>query len=178
VGSIASRAPRRYDSAASVARFRRCVHHCDRAARTGLVEGKSWTHEETRVAKAAQAPASAAAIGPRYDGAVERYRGLRTAAWGASGYKFDFIAQVKDNFLSGERRLEGTPGWLKLPGPIRPDGSATLDAQALTDDRKYAGKNVAQGTPYAYHVAARFDSDRGTGRRLEMRACDLHFAKR
>ena len=31
--------------------------------------------------------------------------------------------------------------------------------------------------PYAYRVAAHFDANRGTGRRLELRACDLRFAK-
>jgi class 3 adenylate cyclase len=150
----------------------------DAAARAKSDAKATVRDEETRVAKAAQAPASEAAIGPRYDGAWNVTVVCEPQPGGTFGYKFDFIAQVKDNFLRGERRLEGTPGWLKLQGPIRPDGSATLDAQGLTDDPKYAGKNVAQGTPYAYHVAAHFDSDHGTGRRLEMRACDLHFAKR
>ena len=76
---------------------------------------------------------------------------------GALAYKFDFVAQVKDNFLRGERRAEGSPGWLKLQGPIEPDGKATLDAQGLTDDPKYSN-GVVHGTPYAYHVAAHFDS--------------------
>ena len=93
------------------------------------------------------------------------------------GYKFDFVAQVKDGFLTGERRIEGNPGWLKLQGSIQPDGSATLDAHGLTDDPKYSANSVAHGTPYAYHVAARFDATRGTGRRLELRVCDFRFAK-
>jgi adenylate cyclase len=126
--------------------------------------------------KIATAPAVATAGGTRFDGAWSVSVACEPMGTGALAYKFDFVAQVKDNFLRGERRAEGSPGWLKLQGPIEPDGKATLDAQGLTDDPKYSN-GVAHGTPYAYHVAAHFDSDRGTGRRLEMRACNLSFAK-
>jgi hypothetical protein len=95
-----------------------------------------------------------------------------------AGYKLEFVAQVKDNFLRGEHGVEAKPAWLRLEGAIQPDGSATLDARGLTGDPKYNIKGVVQGLPYAYRVAAHFDSDRGTGRRLELRACDLRFAKR
>jgi hypothetical protein len=96
---------------------------------------------------------------------------------GALGYTYAFDAVVKNNLLRGERNVEGKPGWLILQGAIQPDGSATLNAQGITDNPKYANKNVAAGTPFGYHVAAHFDSNRGTGRRLELRACDLRFAK-
>jgi class 3 adenylate cyclase len=131
-----------------------------------------------QVAMAAPAPASAVASGARYDGAWSVAVACAPTSEGASGYNLEFEAQVKDNFLRGERYVEGKPGWLRLQGPIQLDGSATLDAQGVTDDPKYANKNVAQGTPYSYHVAAHFDSNRGTGRRLELRACDLRFTKR
>jgi class 3 adenylate cyclase len=126
--------------------------------------------------KTARAPAGAVAGGARFDGAWNVLVVCEPQGTTALGYKFDFVAQVKDGFLRGERRAEGSPGWLKLQGPIQPDGSATLDARGLTDDPKYSN-GVAHGTPYAYHVAAQFDSNHGSGRRLEMRACDLRFAK-
>jgi class 3 adenylate cyclase len=138
---------------------------------------------DTAPATSAAAPADktgnppAAADRGRFDGAWSVAVACEPMGPGALGYQFDFVAQVKDNFLRGERRAEGSPGWLRLQGPIQPDGSATLDAHGLTDDPKYSN-GVAHGTPYAYHVAARFDSSRGTGRRLETRACDLSFAKR
>jgi class 3 adenylate cyclase len=133
---------------------------------------------EAQVAKIARAPAaSAAAGGTRYDGAWS-VTVVCAPAEGGSAYKLEFDAQVKDNFLRGEQGVEGKPGWLRLEGAIQPDGSATLDARGLTGDPKYNIKGVAQGVPYAYHVAAHFDSNRGTGRRLELRACDLRFAKR
>jgi class 3 adenylate cyclase len=126
--------------------------------------------------KTAPARTGATAAGTRFDGAWSVAVACEPMGRGALGYRFDFVAQVKDNFLRGERRAEGSPGWLKLQGAIQPDGNATLDAQGLTDDPKYSN-GVAHGTPYAYHVAAHFDSDRGSGRRLELRACALQFAK-
>jgi class 3 adenylate cyclase len=123
-----------------------------------------------------RAPAGAAASNARFDGAWSVSVECEPMGPGAMGYQFDFVAQVQDNFLRGERRAKGSPGWLLLQGAIQPDGSATLDAQGLTDDPKYSN-GLVHGTPYAYRVAARFDTDHGTGRRLETRACDLHFAK-
>jgi hypothetical protein len=37
---------------------------------------------------------------------------------------------------------------------------------------------VKSGTPYAYTVDAHFAGSRGTGKRIEARACALAFAKR
>jgi hypothetical protein len=126
--------------------------------------------------KTARAPTSAAADGARYDG-TWNVTVVCPPAEGASAYKLELVAQVKDNFLRGEEGADGKPGWLRLQGAIQPDGSATLDAHGLTGDPKYNLKSAAQGIPYAYHVAAHFDANRGTGRRLELRACDLRFAK-
>jgi len=96
---------------------------------------------------------------------------------GAAGYTFDFVAQVKDGVLRGERGVEGGAGSLRLQGNIQPDGNARLDARGLTSDPKYNARNVPQGAPYAYSVAARFEGSRGTGRRTQLRPCDLTFAK-
>jgi len=121
-------------------------------------------------------PAGAATASTHFDGAWSVSVVCEPMGPGAMGYQFDFVAQVQDNFLRGERRAKGSPGWLLLQGPIQPDGNATLDAQGLTDDPKYSN-GLVHGTPYAYRVAARFEADHGAGRRLETRACDLHFAK-
>lgn len=96
---------------------------------------------------------------------------------GTLGYKLEFVAQVKDGFLRGDQGSEGSLGWLRLQGPIQPDGSAKLDARGITGDPKYNVAGSAKGAPYAYTVAARFEGSRGSGRRLELRACDLRFVK-
>jgi class 3 adenylate cyclase len=151
------------------------------AARTKSDAEVAMREAATKVAKAAPAPAAASASAvagdARYDGTWNVTVACAPTNDGALGFTYAFDAVVKNGFLRGERNVEGKPGWLLLQGPIQPDGSATLDAQGITDNPKYAYKNVAAGTNFGYHVAAHFDSNRGTGRRLELRACDLHFAK-
>jgi hypothetical protein len=96
---------------------------------------------------------------------------------GALGYTLVFVAQVKDGFLRGEYGVEGTTNSLKMQGPIQPDGSARLDARGITGDQRYSVNGVAKGSPYKYTVAATFDAASGSGRRLELRTCDVRFAK-
>ncbi len=97
---------------------------------------------------------------------------------GASGFTNAFVAQVKDGVLRGEYGTAGNPSWLRLQGDIQADGSAKLDANGLTGDPKYNVQGVQKGVPYAYQVAARFESARGTGvARLRLRACDVAFVK-
>ena len=79
--------------------------------------------------------------------------------------------------LRGERGIEGAAGWLRLQGEIQPDGSAKLDAKGVTGDPKFSVKGAQFGVPYFYQVAARFEGSRGTGRRMQARACDLTFVK-
>jgi hypothetical protein len=126
--------------------------------------------------KTARGPASGGTDGARYDGTWNVTVACAPAE-GASAYKVELVAQVKDSFLRAEQGANGKPGWLRLQGAIQSDGSATLDAQGLTGDPKYNLKNTARGLPYAYHVDARFDAYRGTGHRVELRPCDLRFAK-
>ena len=96
----------------------------------------------------------------------------------AKGYSFSFSAAVKDGVLHGERLTSGTPGWVAIDGPIGSDGNAMLAARGLTDVPAYSQNQVKSGTPYAYTVDAHFDGSRGTGKRIEARACTLAFAKR
>ena len=153
------------------------------AARTKSDAESATRDAATKIAKAAPAltpaPTSASAAGGdgHYDGAWNVTVICAKSSDGAFGYTYAFDAVVKNNVLRGERNAEGKPGWLLLQGAIQPDGNATLDAQGITDDPKYTSNNVAQGTRFGYHVAAHFDSNRGTGRRLELRPCDLRFAK-
>ncbi len=123
------------------------------------------------------APAGATVNAARFDGNWNVTVVCAKTPDGALGYTLEFVAQVKDGFLRGDQGTEGSSGWLRLEGPIQPDGSARLDARGITGDPKYNVKAVAKGAPYSYHVAARFLGSSGTGNRLELRACDLRFAK-
>jgi class 3 adenylate cyclase len=163
------------------------------AARSAEAQAaKSAQHQQESAAKAsadatvATAPVAIAAeknVQPvpsgtgHFDGTwnvtVECYRHTD----GALGYTLEFVAQVKDGFLRGEQGSEGAPGSLRLEGEIQPDGNAKLDARGRTGDPRFNAKNVRSGVPYAYDVIARFEGSRGTGHRVQLRKCDLTFAK-
>jgi hypothetical protein len=96
----------------------------------------------------------------------------------ARGYTFTFDARVKNGVLHGERRTSGTPGWFLIDGSIGSDGSATLNAQGLTDAPAYSENQIKAGTPYAYTIDAHFEGVHGAGKRIETRPCALAFAKR
>ncbi len=96
----------------------------------------------------------------------------------ALGYNLSLSATVKDGVLHGERLTPGAPGWMILDGTIAADGNAVLSARGLTNQPVYTENKSRPGTPYAYTVNAHFDSSRGSGKRIELRPCDLTFAKR
>jgi class 3 adenylate cyclase len=127
--------------------------------------------------KVATAPAGATVSAARFDGTWTVTNVCTPTADGAQGFKYDFVAHVKDGYLRGDRGKEGSADWLRLEGQIQPDGSARLDARGTTGDPKYSVKGVAKGTPFGYHVAARFEGSSGTGKRLELRPCDMRFVK-
>ncbi len=96
---------------------------------------------------------------------------------GASGYVINLVAEVKDGVLHGGRGADGAADSFRLQGNIQPDGTARLDAKGVTGDPKYLLKGGRPGMPYAYDVVARFEGSRGTGRRVQLRACQLTFVK-
>ncbi len=87
------------------------------------------------------------------------------------------VAQVKDGYLQGQHLAEGAQGSMRLEGRIQPDGRATLEAKGTTGDPKFLMKGGRPGTAYAYTVQARFEGSRGMGRRVQLRACTLNFAR-
>ena len=113
----------------------------------------------------------------RFDGMWNVTVACSKTADGALGYKMEFVAQVKDGFLRGDQGVEGSSGWLRLEGPIQPDGSARLFAHGLTGDSKFSVKSAAEGSQYSYTVPARFEGSQGSGARTDLRPCALHFAK-
>ena len=127
--------------------------------------------------KATPVPSGATGNAARFDGAWNVTIVCAPTPDGALGYKIEFVAPVKEGVLRGEQGIEGSSGWLRLEGRIQSDGSASLAAQGITGDPKYNVKGAAKGVPYSYSVAARFEGASGTGRRLELRVCDLRFVK-
>jgi hypothetical protein len=96
----------------------------------------------------------------------------------AMAYSFEFPAQAKNGEMVGERGTPGEPGWLRLTGPIRPDGSAALTAEGMTNIPGYALYAVKRGTHYIHAVTARFDGRHGSGEWITVRTCKFDFTKR
>ncbi len=174
----------RADAEAAAARTKSQAEAAARATEMQIAKAREAPPEGAAKARdsAASAPATVAArasplnVG-RFDGIWNVTVTCSKAADGALGYTKAFVAQVKDGVLWGEDGIEGNASWLRLRGDIQPDGSAKLDANGLTGDPKFNIKGVQKGVPYAYQVEARFEGSRGTGRRVQLRACDLTFAK-
>jgi hypothetical protein len=122
-------------------------------------------------------PLPSAAAG-RFDGTWNVIVHCEPAPDRTLAYTYRFVATVKEGVLHGEHGVKETAGWLTLDGPIKPDGSATLEARGLTGDPNYAIGHVRQLTGYGYHVAAHFEGSQGSGERVEDRACTVGFQKR
>jgi hypothetical protein len=84
---------------------------------------------------------------------------------------------VKDGALRSEYLTPGTPGWLLITGAVEADGKARLAAKGLTGDPAYTVNKSKSGTPYGFTIDAQFDGASGTGKRIEIRPCDLKFAR-
>jgi TolB-like protein len=95
---------------------------------------------------------------------------------GAKGYVQSFDgAIVRGVFQAGHGKPDAAAS-LRLRGPLRPDGSATLVATGRAGAREYA--TSPPGTPYTYHVQARFSEREGTGTRTDRRPCTFTFTRR
>lgn len=113
----------------------------------------------------------------RFDGNWAVVLTCPAAEDGALGYTYRFPAQVRGGQLRGQNGTEGSMGYLVLQGPIQADGTALLTANGVTGNPDYSVRRVRQLSPYSYQVRARFDANRGTGTRIEIRACTLEFTK-
>ena len=115
---------------------------------------------------------------PRFDGAWRVDLTCSKTEAGVLGYDWHFAAQVQNGVLHGEYGTKGIAGSMALDGPIKPDGSAVLVADGLTQDPRGSYQHVASGSPFHYHVTAHFTPTDGAGTRVEQRPCTLSFSKR
>ncbi|MEP6943508.1 MAG: adenylate/guanylate cyclase domain-containing protein [Betaproteobacteria bacterium] len=178
----------RAEAETSAARARAEVEAARKSAASETARASPPTKADASKADSA-APAVASAIPP--PGRAATAGGDMSAfdgAWsvtvscppgdGAQGYTLDFIAQVKEGYLRGQHLIENSPGSLRLQGQIRADGTAKLDAHGFVGDPKFAITGAVKNAPYSYTVDARFDASRGSGRRMQLRPCELLFSKR
>ncbi|MGO9339368.1 MAG: hypothetical protein ACLPY1_17870 [Terracidiphilus sp.] len=98
---------------------------------------------------------------------------------GALGFSYRFISEVKDGKLKGLHGTEDRPGYLYVEGVIEDDGAAKLYAKGQTNGKEFVpGRDTPPGTEFGYHVNAHFDEHKGTGSRVEGRACSYEFERK
>lgn len=98
---------------------------------------------------------------------------------GALGFSYRFMSEVKDGKLTGLHGIEDHPGYLYVEGVIQDDGSAKLYAKGQTNGKEFVpGRDTAPGTEFGYHINAHFDDNKGTGTRVEGRACSYEFERK
>jgi hypothetical protein len=96
----------------------------------------------------------------------------------AAAYTRQLEATVKDGAFRADDSVTRKTNWLKIEGDIGKDGKALLNARGITGDAKFNVNQVKSGVPYAYTIDATFAGAKGSGKRNELRACTLTFAKR
>jgi hypothetical protein len=122
--------------------------------------------------------ASGMARADGFDGTWDVTQVCYKAADGSLGYTFKYTVEVQGGVLDGIYNVPNNNGSIRLHGPIRPDGTVTLDADVVTGPSQFAMGHVKQGSPVHYHVAAKFAGALGTGNRVEpLRKCDFKFTK-
>jgi hypothetical protein len=100
-----------------------------------------------------------------------------TNANGALGYSFRFPSTVKNGVLHGEKGTAHEAGWLQIDGSLRSDGMADLYVEGLVGAAAFAVGQRPTGTPYGYHIEARFSGDRAEGHRIEGRPCTVLWTR-
>lgn len=94
------------------------------------------------------------------------------------GYVWKFPARVQNGHLSGKYvNPNDHDNYGILSGSIGAGGDATLLMTGRTGLPSYSVKHVARHSPIHYSANAHFDANRGFGKRIQQRPCDLTFSK-
>jgi hypothetical protein len=96
---------------------------------------------------------------------------------GALGFSFRFPSTIKNGLLHGEKGTAHEAGWMQIDGSLRSDGVADLYVEGLVGAAPFAVGQRPAGTPYGYHVDARFSVDRAEGHRVEGRPCTVVWTR-
>jgi hypothetical protein len=92
-------------------------------------------------------------------------------------FSYQFLTQVKDGDVHGQRGNPGEPGSLGFDGKIEPDGTAAMFGKGIVGNSAYAVGGAPVGRVFYFHVTAHFDRNIGSGHRIEDRACNVSFVK-
>ena len=122
--------------------------------------------------------ASAPAAGPQsFDGSWTVVIDCAQAPDGARPYRWRFDALVREGSLLGQFHQPETNSSGTLSGLIQPNGDALLRMNGNTGAPEYSAGRVRAGTPFHYTANAHFGATSGSGKRNELRDCDLTFTR-
>jgi hypothetical protein len=119
---------------------------------------------------------SSATSATRFDGLWQTTLSC-TNSNGALGFSFRFSSTVKNGVLHGEKGTPREAGWLQIDGPLHADGTADLYVEGLVGAAPFAVGQRPAGTPYGYHVDAKFTAGRAEGHRVEGRPCTVAWTR-
>lgn len=94
----------------------------------------------------------------------------------AEGYISELSSEVKDGAFHASIGNAGEAGSLILDGKIGADGAAAFVARGFAGARGRP-RGMPLGTSYFFHALAHFERTSGAGKRIEVRPCNLTFAK-
>ena len=99
---------------------------------------------------------------------------------GAQAFSVSLPASVLNGKLFGSSGAAGAAGVVQVEGTILPGGDARLQARGRTASPGVETGRPPAGTPFSYDVDAHFDAGtlRGSGRRVQDRACEFAFTRR
>jgi hypothetical protein len=112
-----------------------------------------------------------------FDGAWAVTVACAKAPDGALGYTWRFPADVHNGALLGYYNRPGAVPSATLSGQINSSGDAVLTMRGRTGAINYNVGNANPGTPFHYTANAHFERAHGTGKRNEVRDCQLNFVK-
>jgi hypothetical protein len=141
---------------------------------TGSARGEDPSHQK------AQEPAPQPAVASNGFDGDWNVRMDCPASADAQAVALSLPASVLNGKLFGSNGAQGLPGVVQVEGTILPGGDARLQARGRTASPATETGQPPPGTPFSYDVDAHFDAAtmRGSGRRVQGRACDFAFTRR
>jgi len=165
------------DSIAAVTAYEDHVAKFPKCAFATLATARIDQAKQRTAALAAAPPAKANSGNRKFDGKWTVTISCTEAGKGL-GYNKILLGAVTDGKFHAEDGVQGKPNSLAIDGDIEADGKAFLIAKGLTGSSKFTINNSKEGSAYSYTVNAQFDGSSGTGKRNELRPCNLAFARR
>jgi hypothetical protein len=113
----------------------------------------------------------------QFDGKWNVIIGCAQASDGALAYKWYFAAEIRNGSMLGQYHDAETDSSGTLTGRVQANGDAVLKMIGKTGAPAYNVAHVRSGLPFHYTANAHFADRSGSGRRNELRQCDLEFSR-